>query len=739
VVSHLDESSLHRSSQESRLLWLPPSKSNVQPVVTTVQVKEAGELKSKLRIRVPSTQEYTAVRQSLSQLAEKLPTVKQVEGSKSTLFVFEPTDFSFMRKVAPAFASSKEAQLLVDGHVAELLKFEKALSPEAVAKFSARRIGGFRETFVDNQGQVRPFELSPIQRLQIARLELDGWRGVVTLAPGFGKTLVALSALELMAKAGEKRPFLVVVPEGLQGNFTAEIFSKRTPDAALRLNDQLRTMTYTEFRRAVRKGQTSDGQPFSADQFGAVIYDEVHVATDRKTANGKALLKFGHERSIEMTGTPQPQPERLQMMDAVARGVDLNSPSGRAELRKARQWRNLLFANVNGITTGVRGELELRRGLKVDPSREMLEWIRSRFIYADTPAGNFSLPKRSDVHLTIKMDPKLEATYRKAKAPADVGLEGLVSIHRDGGLAPAAEGAEATARRKLTPQARDARVHDVRTTLKPTIDALSALTNNEQKLVEVGKKLMQMHAEDVHAGQPASRALLFTDELAYVHESARVMSSRIPVKLHVSADANVIRVWQNGKEFKGDFGPLKAPFDKKQAYRPDPTKPVSDTNREIVPEHWRTFVLNEIIGKHHEVSTTSLHGPTYQTGQNLQWANVVVHLDRDTWDDFNMIQRERRVLRQGQLRPVTVMHADFVYEQPRGPLDRTLDQVRELKGQTDRKLLQQTLVAAQDITLGEGMSPARSPASFERLPDPGLYTLGAEPTAANVGRARALP
>ncbi len=749
VASRVDELSLSKATQESRLLWLSPKKSNLQPIISTVQVREAGEVKTKLRVRVPSTPEWTAVRQSIAQMANSLPDVMKVEDSKSTLFMFEPTDFGFIRKVAPAFGRTKEAQQLVDGHVNELLKFEKALTPEALRKFSARAIGGFRETFLDGENRIRPFELSQRQREALALLELDGWRGSITLPTGQGKTVVAMTALELLAKQGEQRPFLVVVPKGLEGNFTSEVFINRKPEEAQRLIDRVKVMTYEQFRRAVRKGEL-DGQPFDKSRFGAAVFDEAHVASDRRSATGAAVLKFGHEHTFEMTGTPEAQPERLQTMDAGVRGIDLNSPAAKAERRKARKWREFLFTEVNGITTGVKGPFELRRGLKIDPTYEMLQWIRTRFIYGDDLKADFTLPKRTDVPITLPMSGALETAYRAAAEPLSRGLEGLVSIYRDKGLVDPNEPGTA-GRPKLTPQARDPRVRDVFTKLKAPLAQLAALTNTEEKLTKVGDKLFTKRHEDKVGGLPDSRALLFSEDASYVRESARVMSLRMPTLLHAACLPDRIEIYQNGQPL-GSIGPHDLPFTAKKAYRADPLSPVnSTTNREVPAAQWRTFALN-VLGKHPEVATTTLFGPTYQTGQNLQWANTVVHLDRATVDktrpassDYNMHQREARSLRRGQTSPVTVMSVDYVYDKPRSTLDRTLDQVRELQALNERGLMEQTLLAAQKIKLGEGMERARASTSFDdNAPLPSLHDfmslmLAASPTPANVGLAKALP
>jgi hypothetical protein len=243
----------------------------------------------------------------------------------------------------------------------------------------------------------------------------------------------------------------------------------------------------------------------------------------------------------------------------------------------------------------------------------------------------------------------------------------------------------------------------------------------------------------VHGLAP-SRALLFTDDRNYVENSARVMSEQIPTKLHAACLGDRIEIYQNGKRLE-TLGPFKLPF-REGAYRPDPTQPANaETNAERPASDWRTFVLNEVLGKHPEVATTTLFGPVYQAGQNLQWANVVAHLDRDTWSDFNMRQREARSLRRGQTRPVTVMNFDSVFAHPKSNLDGTLDQVRELHAKNDRALLQNTLVAAQKISLGSDLKPVRPAETFDEN-EPGSpndmesFAAGVEPTPARVGAAQ---
>jgi hypothetical protein len=310
----------------------------------------------------------------------------------------------------------------------------------------------------------------------------------------------------------------------------------------------------------------------------------------------------------------------------------------------------------------------------------------------------------------------------------------------DDGAPKVFKGKDGKERTRVTRQAKDARVHDVRSTLRPVIGALSDLTNTTEKVKATGKALLAMMHEDELKGVRPSRSLVFNDDKDFVIASAVELSRQIPVKLHAACLGDAIRVFQNGVELK-HLGPFELPF-REQAYRPDPSQPANQgDNREVPAEAWRTFAL-ELLGKHEEVATTTLFGPVYQVGQNLQWANVVAHLDRDTWSDFNMRQREARALRRGQTRPVTVLHVDYVFAKPKSNVDRTLDEVRALHAANDRELLAGTLQAAQKIHLGEGLHPARDEGVFDEEVDPDKRDLryfgaGSAPTPQSIGEAAA--
>ena len=75
-------------------------------------------------------------------------------------------------------------------------------------------------------------------------------------------------------------------------------------------------------------------------------------------------------------------------------------------------------------------------------------------------------------------------------------------------------------------------------------------------------------------------------------------------------------------------------------------------------EDWQIFTLNK-LQKDPDVATFNLT-KSYTTGQNLQSADQVIHLDRDSWNNENMKQRTARAWRSGQKNHVDVSICELV-------------------------------------------------------------------------------
>jgi hypothetical protein len=373
---------------------------------------------------------------------------------------------------------------------------------------------------------------------------------------------------------------------------------------------------------------------------------------------------------------------------AIANNKDLNDRvDGKDERYQIRKFTNLHLRVVGGRAVGVTDAVELQPGQKVDPKHNMHSFIRANVLFADKRMDDHKLPKFTVTNEALVMPKAMEEAYEKRSRSIAKVLRGMVSLYRDQGVRREFVDERGRTRREIEPLAKDKRIAKVfGTQLRETILSLNELTNNIAKL-DRAAELVRGHL----ATKPSTRTVLFSDDAAYVLRSAEQMSKKIPGKLHAACLGKEIHFFQDGvrlKELDGRPLPLTA-----QRYT-DASGRVWDENQ------WQKFVLDQVIGKNHDVTTTTVFGPIYQEGQNLQWANVGVHLDRDTWSRQNMEQREGRLWRKGQERPVSFYTVDWTFKKPADGLDRTLDEVRGLYDDVNGALFHDVIVVPQALELG---------------------------------------
>jgi hypothetical protein len=297
------------------------------------------------------------------------------------------------------------------------------------------------------------------------------------------------------------------------------------------------------------------------------------------------------------------------------------------------------------------------------------------------------LPKFSVTTEALVMPAKMEEEYRKRSRNIAKVLRGMVSLYRDQGVKREFVDERGRTRREIEPLAKDKRIAKMfGTQLRETILKLNELTNNPAKL-DRAAELVRGHLAD----KPSTRTVLFSDDPAYVEQSALALSKKIPGKLHAACLGKEIHFFQDGQRLT-ELDGQKLPFTK-QPY-------VDADGRSYDANQWQKFVLDQVIGKNRDVATTTLFGPVYQEGQNLQWANVGIHLDRDTWSRQNMEQREGRLWRKGQDKPVSFYNLDYSYRKPADGLDRTLDEVRGLYDDVNGRLFHDVIVVPQALELG---------------------------------------
>jgi hypothetical protein len=669
---------------------LPLRPTTGEAFITATKVKERGEIREKLMVRIPDNREWTEVRRSLRRLSELDPSVKYKDGSGNTTFVFGADHYKLVRDVVKGTVVAGPARALLQEHFDELSRIERVTDDKNLAQFTPGKIGGFKARVEGADGKVRDLDFTYWQKKSIAWLASNDYKGVIALGTGMGKTLVALGAVQHLSKTkDDDRPVLVVGPPGLGGNMAAEARKFLEPKAADAFVKRLRFMDFAEFSKAVRAGKDADGKKFDSDQFGAVIFDEAHKIANRKTVGGAAALAFKHDHKIVMTASAMTRGiDETMTLIAIANNKDLNDRvEGKDERYQIRKFTNLHLRIVGGRAVGVTDAVELQPGEKVDPKHNMHSFIRANVLYADKRMDEHKLSKFTLTTEALVMPPKMEDEYKKRSKNIAKVLRGMVSLYRDQGVKREFVDERGRTRREIEPLAKDKRIAQMfGTQLRETILKLNELTNNPAKL-DRAADVVRGHLSE----KPSSRAVLFSDDPDYVLSSAATMSKKIPGKLHAACLGKEIHFFQDGKRLT-ELDGHKLPFVK---------QPYTDASgRSWDANQWQKFVLDQVIGKNHDVTTTTLFGPIYQEGQNLQWASVGVHLDRDTWSRQNMEQREGRLWRKGQDKPVAFYNLDWQYKKPADQLDRTLDEVRGLYDDVNGKLFHDVIVVPQALELG---------------------------------------
>jgi ketosteroid isomerase-like protein len=622
--------------------------------------------RGQLLLRLPSTREYTQQRRKIAELARLIPSLKYVEGSRKSLFTFDPKDFAAVREALGGMALSTAASKRVKDHFTELARHEMAAAEENLQDFTAENIGGFRPNV----------KLLTKQKQALAWMESRGRSGVIALDTGVGKTATTIAAIQKMQRDGLAEPgtgnngkYLYVCPTSLRGNLAKEAHKFMVDPKAF--IQRVEVMTYRKFYEARKR------DPSFGEDFVAVFFDEAQALKNPKSEQAKAAMTLNHQRKVLLTASPMERsPMEVYALAAISNNVNLNTREARAE---ARAFRARFAEEVGGRIMG----------MKDDPitARDMRVWVKQNLYFADKRAveelNMKELVKQTD---TVTMAPEVEAVYRETAQQVSGVLSGLVSKYRD---------------RTVDKTTQNRELESARIKLAGLFSLLTELANRPDKVVPGAKntkldRLVQIM--DEKAGSQ-SRVIVFTDSPGLAEDAVALLSQRCPWKSHAVALANRIEV-------VGSTGERVA-FTEKQYKRTDGTR--------VPKKEWKTHVLQEIVAKNPQVGSVVLTS-SYAVGQNLQQFDTVVHLDRDTWNSETMKQRTARAWRQGQENPVTEVILDTVYENPLSDTDATLDQIRRYVQELDSDLFDRVVIESQTEALGsEFFGMKRTNASFYKV------------------------
>ena len=621
--------------------------------------------RGQLLLRLPSTNEYTQQRRKIAELSKLIPSLKYVEGSRKSLFTFDPKDFAAVREALGGMALSTAAMTRVKEHFTELARHERAAAEGNLQDFTAESIGGFRAGVT----------LLTKQKQALAWMESRGRSGVIALDTGYGKTAVCIASIQKMQRDGLADPgsgtngrYLYVCPTALRGNLAKEAhkFLNAPKDFIQRVD----VYSFKQFTDARKKDPT-----FGQD-YVAVFFDEAQALKNQTSQQSRAAMSLKHPRKVLLTASPMERsPMEVYTLAAISNNNDLNTRAGRAD---SRAFRARFAEEVGGRIMG----------MKDDPltARDMRVWVKRNLFFADKRGEELGLRELVKRDETVVMEPQVEAVYRETAKQVSGVLSGLVSKYRD---------------RTVDKTTQNRELESARIKLAGLFAMLTELANRPDKVVPGARntkldRLVQIM--DEKAGSQ-SRIIAFTDSPALAEDAVAILAQRCPYRMHAVGLADRIEIVSTTGE--------RVAYTEKQYTRADGTK--------VPKKDWKVHVMQELVAKNRMVGSVVLTA-SYAVGQNLQQFDTVVHLDRDTWNAETMKQRTARAWRQGQENPVTEVVLDTVYENPLDNTDATLDQIRRYVQELDSDLFDRVVIESQTEALGsEFFGMKRMNASFYKV------------------------
>lgn len=418
---------------------------------------------TRLVLGIPSTEAHTEDRNAVKGLAKILPGLEQKKdprlsssaNGRNPFYYFDAPSYEALRNTLGSVALSKRAVDFLEEYYKELTARDRALEDDNVKRFNASEIGGFVDTF-----RGKPFNFNNKQKEAMAWMEANSYSGMMALDTGVGKTLLAGGAMmhyinHKEASGGGKK-FLFVSPKRLQGNFSREMGTFLKDKGVI--VDRIEEMNYTKFTNIMREIDTLEGtmkleaekrdrklakipvdfwkdpiklvpkyksatEYFKAN-YQMCFFDEVNEAlTGRDARKRKAISDLKHPNKIMLTASPMKNdPLDLYRFVAVAKGDSFSKAKERAFAER--------FGNViGGRFVGLKNDPEVRQ--------EFNTWVKANAYFADKQDVNLeeiNMPKLlrpTEEIRTIRMDPQVEAAYKKVSKDVQRELKAMVKKYRD--------------------------------------------------------------------------------------------------------------------------------------------------------------------------------------------------------------------------------------------------------------------------------------------------------------------
>ena len=549
----------------------------VEPYVT---VSSDGE---QLMIGLPNKKMYKNDRATMKKL-KKAQIVTQYDYAlistrqqgSNPFYLFTPENYSVVKNKLGSLSISKPARDLIKKYERELEVRNRALEPENVSRFDSALLGGFKEEVFEKQ-----FDFNDKQKEGMAWIESNGFKGVMSLDTGVGKTLFGGGTMQnfmnlenekiadgesILNKNGKTKKFLFVSPKRLVGNFSAEMYDFMKDEGVI--SNRIVEMSYFVFARTVsamngmeevlkpnakaslkkyrmkfvegtdflNKDKTKlnydDANEYFLENYNIIFMDEINDAL--KPAIKKSVSELEHPRKILLTASPmEKDPLDLYRFVAISKGI---KPDKKKEQEFLDDYANIIGGRFVGITD----DLEKRTQFE--------KWVAENAYFAlkedvDLPKINMPrLLKPTYENVRLRMDDEVKAEYKKRASSLSKNLKGMVEKYRDIIKLKKADKISDKELEKRMKGLEDYAVVGMADSLK---ELQTLATNPEEILPGVSNPKIE-EAISIASKREGKKILYFSHLEKMVKKNAQSISKRVS-GLHVAMGNNDIVFFKNGE------------------------------------------------------------------------------------------------------------------------------------------------------------------------------------------------
>jgi hypothetical protein len=507
------------------------------------------------------------------------------------------------------------------------------------------------------------------------------------------------------------------------------------------------------------KNKWDNTKHWEPEAYVSIFFDEAQVMRKPVNKSAQAALELYHPRKICMTASPiQKSPMDCYVLAAISKNIPLtgDSPIALQNRSEMRRFKERFCEIVGGRVIGIKEDPLVKRDLET--------WVKQNIYYADKQdVDEFNLPELQSTEMPVLMDPVVENLYRQISHTFTRTMKGFTAklldrkVQRDPD-APLPYGPEVEAlftselvpvvrmlnnlstdpvrglldmstylekldNKKSVPDSMKRLLRKIRENFSPS-DLRSYSNNVQNPKIETASNLINQNLELSNQ----TRAVLFSDDKNVCIRSASELSEKVPGMVLLAMD-KYIEVYKNGKPMSELVYPINAadieklipneksrieylrkhdgyikvrlPFTRRKMKKYPTLDGMTGINTYYKPSDWQAFVFQEIVNNNPMFKSAVLYGPTYQLGFNLQSFNMVIHLDRDSWNSESMRQRTARAWRQGQTNSVQEYTLDATYSSNDSVYDKSLDEIRSVHQVMESEIFDSVIKKSQETALGK--------------------------------------